>query len=785
MAHGGYQPCSEGACPANMWALHAQMHSEDSCGETCPTLACMDEHRRCNNYLFHAIRHFVNVPQPEVLLRVLLRRTWLPTAYPTALEHLWQVRTDPKCQAFDIKATTEAILQAAPAGYFLKNPTSLVPAIERACQPTAGTPSHVTAQIEAAALLLKAYPAVWQPGQLSNAITQTIAAKPPPNCTTSAAAVFHHCQTMLLILLLNHCHVPTAAAGATRASFMHGHIKTALVAGAQPVLLELLLSRATHWRPNDLHETDAQGMVVHNWARETSNYTQLFSVIVRAAVTRGATHQLVPALMYLAQPFQRGMNTDRRGYEQRIHYFLQALAAPDYRVTPRDLLPVVKEAASTGNVQLLLALAAASNKFRWPAAQLAPLLTALAGGVEEYDVAAAKVLLQLGDGFSPPQMAQAVAAAADRAKAAPYLEARGLTQRMCDQLCAGGNWDAVAATAVALNLPAAAALLRKLYSASGCSSKTGSAPANVASAAMAAAAGSAARPHTGVSPGQQQAPKPGLGQGVVGSAVASAVVAAAAAARAQASWSAGHGGLATQVATAAPAAPAAPNSDAGVVALVVPPVATTAGKPPLSPVIPAGSGLPLPPSPQPMNMLMPAAGQALGNDPAATARHSVPPPPNKTKQQHQPLPSATARQPGQAAAVAYGGSLAAAPRTLEPSPSAEMLAIAAATLATFKDGGVASLHHNSTNGRSAPRCRSRPAPRSPAAASPRSSGRPVHEMHLNPNMSAAQCLVCRGTSPGQQPQGLTLLAHGASQAPVQGQEGSTGVAMAAAAAAVP
>ncbi|WIA22462.1 hypothetical protein OEZ85_004760 [Tetradesmus obliquus] len=534
----------------------------------------------------------------------------------------------------------------------------------------------MTAQIDAATLLLKAS-AVWNPSHLAAAITKIIIAKPPPNCTPSAATVFYQSQSMFLTLLLNHCHAPPAIAGDNASSFLHIHIKAALVAGAPPGVLDLLLARAPNWRPTDLRETDAQGTATYNWARETSNYIQLFPVMVRMAVKRCAVSQLMPALLALAQPFQRGMNSDRGGYAHRISYFLRALA--ECRAPVQDMLPAVKEAASTRNLKLLLALAAANKRFRWPAAQLAPLLPQLAGGTEEYDVATLKVVLKLGEGFSPPHIALAVAAAAEKTKSAPYLEARGLTQRM-----------------------------------------------------YAASAG----------------------------------------------------------------------SEADTMALVVPPVVTTAAKPPLSPGISARKSASMPSSPEPLDLNMPAAQekqqqqqqqQPQAGPAAAASKHLMPPPPNKVMPQHQPLPSASARQPGQAAAVAHSGSMAA-PCTLEHSPSEELLAIAAATLATFKESSVASLHHNTSDriGRLSPAPQS-PAAASPhstgrhafgmdlspnigaahkslAAASPRSNGRPAFEMHLNPNMSAAQILSAVAPCPGSNCKGSPCSPMSSDTSPFSGSK---------------
>uniref|UniRef100_A0A383WM58 Uncharacterized protein n=1 Tax=Tetradesmus obliquus TaxID=3088 RepID=A0A383WM58_TETOB len=672
----------------------------------------------------------------------------------------------------------------------------------------AGAASYMTAQIDAATLLLKAS-AVWNPSHLAAAITKIIIAKPPPNCTPSAATVFYQSQSMFLTLLLNHCHAPPAIAGDNASSFLHIHIKAALVAGAPPGVLDLLLARAPNWRPTDLRETDAQGTATYNWARETSNYIQLFPVMVRMAVKRCAVSQLMPALLALAQPFQRGMNSDRGGYAHRISYFLRALA--ECRAPVQDMLPAVKEAASTRNLKLLLALAAANKRFRWPAAQLAPLLPQLAGGTEEYDVATLKVVLKLGEGFSPPHIALAVAAAAEKAKSAPYLEARGLTQRMCDPMCAGGNWNVVAATAAALNLPDAAALLKKLYSASGGSSMAGSTPAAVDLTAAASAAGHILRLQTGAGtspvqqPVQQQKLPPlklGRGQGVVSSAAAAAVLAATSAARSP-GWSGGHGAVITQVALPAPADAASAGSEADTMALVVPPVVTTAAKPPVSPGISARKSASMPSSPEPLDLNMPAAQekqqqqqqqqQPQAGPAAAASKHLMPPPPNKVMPQHQPLPSASARQPGQAAAVAHSGSMAA-PCTLEHSPSEELLAIAAATLATFKESSVASLHHNTSDriGRLSPAPQS-PAAASPhstgrqafgmdlspnigaarkslAAASPRSNGRPAFEMHLNPNMSAAQILSAVAPRPGSNCKGSPCSPMSSDTSPFSGSK---------------
>jgi hypothetical protein len=123
-------------------------------------------------YLYHAIGHFDNVPQPEALLRVLLRREWLDSAFPTALQRLFQIRFTSRCQPFDIKGTMDQILQAAPAG-FCQNPMSLLPAIQSTCQPVVGPADQVALKIEAAGILLDAYPGVWEPHYLSTDINST------------------------------------------------------------------------------------------------------------------------------------------------------------------------------------------------------------------------------------------------------------------------------------------------------------------------------------------------------------------------------------------------------------------------------------------------------------------------------------------------------------------------------------------------------------------------------------------------------------------------------------
>jgi hypothetical protein len=133
---------------------------------------------------------------------VLLRREWLASAFPTALQRLFQIRFTSRCQPFDIKGTMDQILQAAPAG-FCENPMSLLPAIQSACQPLAGPADQVASKVEAAGLLLDAYPGVWEPRYLSTAINSTSAAKPPPDSTDAAMSTFYESRTMLLSLLLD------------------------------------------------------------------------------------------------------------------------------------------------------------------------------------------------------------------------------------------------------------------------------------------------------------------------------------------------------------------------------------------------------------------------------------------------------------------------------------------------------------------------------------------------------------------------------------------------------
>jgi hypothetical protein len=167
----------------------------------------------CCRYLHHTIGHFDNVPEPEALLRVMLRREWMSSAFPTALQRLFQVRFTSGCQLFDIKCTVEAVLQAAPGGYFNRDPLSLLPAIECAFQPIAGPADQVMPLVEAAGLLLEACPGAWELRHLAQALNNVVTAEPPTDSTEAAKTSFAQSQGMLASLLLTHCHAPAGTGG--------------------------------------------------------------------------------------------------------------------------------------------------------------------------------------------------------------------------------------------------------------------------------------------------------------------------------------------------------------------------------------------------------------------------------------------------------------------------------------------------------------------------------------------------------------------------------------------
>jgi hypothetical protein len=460
----------------------------------------------CSDDLIHAIGHLKDVARPVALLELLLsmRLPWPPEAVQAALPYLCKVLSSPECQSFSIYNITAAFLRAA-GDYFKNHPASLLPALECACQLTAGPHKPAAA---AAALLLAAYPGGGHPSDLFTAVTNTIEAQPPWHYHPAAILDFQQCQMKLLTLLLGRCPTP-AAPGDSNDILYTSFIKVAVVAGAAPAL-ELLLARTPYWQPHDLCEPDPHStLVLFTWARETCSYAALFPIIARAAVARGATRQVLVALLQLAEPFKYGKNTQHRRYAQPVVKFVEAVAACN--VSAEDLLPVLEKAARTCNIRLLVALKV-SSPFRWPAAQLAPLLTQLAGGHAQHNVAAARMLLlvQEQQGFSTQDLAQAVAAAAtaaaERALAAPELEAEGFTKFMCDPLvgaCSAG-YSAIAATAEDMGLLGAAGLLRRLYSTVGNGGETIRAPAAAAPAAMGVAAANAAGQHIGAVPGQQQ-----------------------------------------------------------------------------------------------------------------------------------------------------------------------------------------------------------------------------------------------------------------------------------------
>jgi hypothetical protein len=212
----------------------------------------------CCRYLFNAIDNFPGAQHPEALLYKLLQRRWLSSAYGPALLHLSQAWRNSKCLGFDITHTTAALLQATPPGLLQEDPTELLPAIQCACQPIACPADQVAPLLEAASLLLKASP-TWQPFHLAATIGTTAAAKPPSNCTSEAREAFYLTQIQLLKLLLDHCCSDPATSMPNDTVFLYPSIKTALLAGAESAVVQLLLAHAPYWTADDLRDTDAQG----------------------------------------------------------------------------------------------------------------------------------------------------------------------------------------------------------------------------------------------------------------------------------------------------------------------------------------------------------------------------------------------------------------------------------------------------------------------------------------------------------------------------------------------
>jgi hypothetical protein len=418
------------------------------------------------------------VPKPEALLGKLLQRSWSPTTISSALHQLFQISIYPTMfQPLDIKGMTEALLQAVPAEHFCQHPTELLPAIACACRPAAVSANLLAPLAEAAALLLKSIgtkqpsllcsPAYAQQSLLAAVINAIITAQAPPYGPAAAKSEFYAYQMKMLNLLLEHCTPPADTGGFNPTAFITTPIKAALLAGVEPGLLEALLSCAPSWRPDHMREMDALGnTVLFHWAAETRNYANLYPIIARTAAARGATQQLVLALRHLAQLAQPLLDANDPNFsdlQQRMQCFLQALADPVCNVAVLDLLPVLSEAAHTGNMTMLTLFS--FSHFRWPATQLAPLLASLAGGRSEDCIVAMMVVPGLVDGqpgFSTLQIAQAAAAAVDAANADPLLDISGYTQRMCDELlradCSGGSF---AAAALGLGRPDVVALLEE------------------------------------------------------------------------------------------------------------------------------------------------------------------------------------------------------------------------------------------------------------------------------------------------------------------------------------
>lgn len=303
-----------------------------------------------------------------------------------------------------------------------------------------------------------------------------------------------------------------------------------------------------------------------NWARDIKNHTELFPVIVRAAVVRDAVAQLLQPLLQLASPLQRGVTiNDRDNYQGKLFDFLLALASHE-AITPQDLSTVLKEAASSRNVKLLEGLVA-MPKYCWPALHLCPLVVAAANGTEECDVQALEQLLLLAaDTWDAAQIGSALVAVTERLKCV-NTGGKDMLLRKCNCLTSGGaNWQLLAATAAAMKFSrweGVVTLLTRVYGSSR-SSKTmnaagkgGGGDGSNGQLVLALPPGVTAEMVSGAL-GADLAPSAAAVQAAVAAATAAAAAAEAAAAAAEAAAAAAAAAMAS-------AAAAQPSIDAAAV----------------------------------------------------------------------------------------------------------------------------------------------------------------------------------------------------------------------------
>lgn len=273
--------------------------------------------------------------------------------------------------------------------------------------------------------MMNAHQGLWQLEHLTLVLEACVKA-----INATAASSARDRQYDLLEMLFKHCqqqfNMPFDI-NSQAAAVMNQLIKAAIKQGSADCILQLLLAKAPHWTPEYLQDAGppvplqshqpGSSPANYYWVRDCPNYASHFPIIIRAAADRQVIESLIPHVLYLAQPLQRGVLQDRDGSSStmtRLLAFIKCLAQQSGSLQTNLSMAnaLVTAAVNTRNVALLTALAI--NKAKLPRNDLLPLLKTAAGGSEEYDAMTTRCVVMLAtDSWSDLELMQALVVAAN------------------------------------------------------------------------------------------------------------------------------------------------------------------------------------------------------------------------------------------------------------------------------------------------------------------------------------------------------------------------------------
>lgn len=277
-----------------------------------------------------------------------------------------------------------------------------MPTLQLAAVPTGlvGPGDHLAAL----SLLLNAYSSAWHPQQLSSAMEACISSIG----TSDPAVDVSEQQYQVLEALFKACMpgfklLPSADNESWY--LINQLIPAAVTFGAAPRVVKLLLSKAPEWTPDFLQvpgppSSESKQITLCPWVRQCPDYTNLYPVIIQAAVERQVIQTLLPHLLYLAQPLQHGVLANCVGgcdTYQRLRAFAEELNrhAGGLAANMDMATAIVTTAVHERNVALLTLLACFQVSF--PKCVLLPLIMSLGCGAEDHDAMTLQHALPLAD----------------------------------------------------------------------------------------------------------------------------------------------------------------------------------------------------------------------------------------------------------------------------------------------------------------------------------------------------------------------------------------------------